>query len=126
MKILFWNTHNNENINFYLKSIIDENQIDFVVLAEYNSGCEDLCKYSFYNNKHLIEYMTIGCDRIRLFGFYDRDLIEPASQNKYYTVQIIKEKYILCGLHLPSDLQSEKEEERGIIIRSIMHDIHET
>lgn len=40
MKLLFWNTNKNENINNYILGLVEENKIDIVVLAEYNSNIE--------------------------------------------------------------------------------------
>ena len=35
MRILFWNTHRNVDINSYILDIVNQNEIDVLVLAEY-------------------------------------------------------------------------------------------
>ena len=37
MRLMFWNTHKNNEINVVISNIIEENQIDMVALAEYLS-----------------------------------------------------------------------------------------
>lgn len=42
MKVLFWNTHQNKDINPILYEIIVENDISIVILAEYDAQADDL------------------------------------------------------------------------------------
>ena len=50
MRIVFWNTNKNENINEYISDIIVEQEIDILVLAEYESDIEELKKMlALYN-----------------------------------------------------------------------------
>lgn len=42
MKILFWNVHKNRNINRYIASIVGDNKIDILVMAEYNADENEL------------------------------------------------------------------------------------
>lgn len=35
MKILFWNTHKNSEIDSYIIDFMDENPCDIIILAEY-------------------------------------------------------------------------------------------
>ena len=41
MKVLFWNTHNNININTILGEIIIENSVDIIALAEYSANIDN-------------------------------------------------------------------------------------
>ena len=42
MRICFWNTNKNTQINKYILNIIEECSIDFFVLAEYRADVEQL------------------------------------------------------------------------------------
>lgn len=43
MRFLFWNTNKNESVNRILVDLINENSIDYTVLAEYTANSEELC-----------------------------------------------------------------------------------
>ena len=51
MRMLFWNTHRNVNINSYILDLVNENEIDVLVLAEYKADTNEL-NYNFdtYNS----------------------------------------------------------------------------
>ena len=51
MKILFWNVHRNRNINRYIASIVGDNEIDILVMAEYNADESELSHYLETINK---------------------------------------------------------------------------
>ena len=44
MRVCFWNTNKNENINEYISDIVVEQEIDILALAEYESDIEELKK----------------------------------------------------------------------------------
>lgn len=121
MKIMFWNTHKNCDINKYIDSLIFDNSVDVAVLDEYKDEEEELLKLVRANKKEYKKYITTGCDRIKIFSCLKE--VEPATQDKYYSLQIINNEIILCGTHLPSDLHGNMSYERQMIIRTIMNDI---
>lgn len=121
MNILFWNTHGNPNINSYLASIIKDNAVDIVVLAEYIADGLQLKRLIRNNGRRFKEYMTGGCSRIRIFGSYSK--VAAGNAGPYYSIQIINNSYILCGVHLPSRSYTT-ESVRDSKIREIMYDIH--
>ena len=123
MRILFWNTHRNENINSYVSSLINTNNIDILALAEYTAETKELYKMIRNQGHRMKEYTTIGCERIRFFGKYRN--VEPATQHKYYSIQIVNKQYIICGVHLPSDIYGDKTQERYMLSRMIIHDVQE-
>lgn len=50
LRVCFWNTNKNENINEYISDIIVEQEIDILALAEYESDIEELKKMlALYN-----------------------------------------------------------------------------
>ena len=42
MRYLFWNTFRNDDINVYISKLVEENNIDIVMLAEYTADHADL------------------------------------------------------------------------------------
>lgn len=121
MKLLFWNTHKNENINKYIIELVEENEIDIVILAEYNSDILALDEALCNCKKRLERWNTIGSDRIKIWGNYID--IQPGIQNKYYSLQVVKGEYIICGVHLFSKLNGERSDERMMIANQIMGEI---
>ena len=117
MRIVFWNTNKNENINEYISDIIVEQEIDILVLAEYESDIEELKKMLALYNIVIEQAITIGCDRITILK--RKENIQPAFQNKYCSMQIIDDMYLLVCLHLPSKLYADVLK-RGIAIARII------
>ena len=44
LKVLFWNTYKNADINYVIAELVAENNISIVVLAEYIAEIDDLLK----------------------------------------------------------------------------------
>ena len=122
MRICFWNTNKNTQINKYILNIIEECSIDFFVLAEYRADVEQLKQKVGLHTIALEEAITVGCDRITILKRGKN--IQPGFQNKYCSIQIIEGKYILACLHLPSRLYADKLK-RSIVISRIVEEIQE-
>ena len=120
MRFLFWNTNKNKDINEYIVDIVSQYKIDFIILAEYESCYNELLDELRNINILFSRYNTAGCKRLVVFGNDSR--VESSYQNKYASVQIINNKYIICSLHLPSNLFSNTDE-RSAIIREIISEI---
>ena len=75
MRIVFWNTNKNENINEYISDIIVEQEIDILALAEYESDIEELKKMLALYNIVIEQAITIGCDRITILKRKENILI---------------------------------------------------
>ena len=123
MRLLFWNTNKNSNINPYLISLIQDYSADMLALAEYEDNDMNLCELMNLNRINMIKCSTVGCDRISLWSNYTT--IQPAVQGRYYSIHIIDERYILCVVHLMSELYGSREEDRLEMSGIIMHDIYE-
>lgn len=120
MKILFWNTHQNPNINQVICNIVWEKEIDIVSLAEYSANLGDLISLLSANDVFMQKYITVGCEKVTMLG---RILnVTPGTQSSRYSIQIINGKHILCSMHLPSQLFGD-EEDRKIVMQSIIHDV---
>lgn len=121
MKILFWNTNRNKNINEYVANLVRDYSIDVLILAEYASDKSKLQELFEEYNQTLIEGNTFGCDRINIWSNYAD--IQPGIQENYYSIQVLQGKYIICCVHLITDLHGDYGEERLAIIQQIMHEI---
>lgn len=104
--------------------LIQEYKIDVLITAEYRADKNELCNLFRDNYQFLTECNTYGCNRIDCWSSYAN--VEVGRQNDYYSIQIIKNKYILCGVHLPADLHGDYSEERLAKIQEIMYDIKKT
>lgn len=121
MRILFWNTGRNKNINEYLLEMVEENDVDILIVAEYWSDEEKLDIILKNSKKRLIRWNTIGADRIKIWGNYCD--AEPGVQEKYYSIHILNNEFIICGVHLFSNLHSERSDERIHLANEIMREI---
>lgn len=68
MRILFWNTHKNKDINPYIASLVLDNEIDILALSEYDANIDELNAMFKDNNQRLIKCNTLGCDRIDVWS----------------------------------------------------------
>lgn len=124
MKVLFWNTKNNLQINKILTSLIIENNIDIVVLAEYSDDIDTLLSEISTQGKNMRSFFTSGCKRIKMIGAIEN--VQPAWQGAHSSIQIVNDKYILCGVHLISKVTSDNDEQRKIRIQRIVQEILKT
>lgn len=121
MKVLFWNTHNNKEINYILSELIIENNINIVVLAEYVADMLGLIEILSQQGIIMKEYYTTGCERIKIIGDLNDVIFGP--QRDHYSLQIINKDCILCCVHLPSQIYTNNEGSRNIKINQIVIDI---
>lgn len=120
MRVLFWNTHKNNNINNILSDLILENQVSMVVLAEYTANIEGLISKLLSKGLPMKQYPSC-CGRIKLLGSLDS--VELRLDGSHYTIQIINDNDILCCVHLNSKLYADHERYREVLIERIVHDI---
>ena len=122
MKYLFWNTYNNEKINPVICDLIVENGISIAVLAEYSDNINNLIETLQTRGITMREIPTLGCDRIHILGGIGFR-IEPHLQTDRASIQVIDDKYILCGVHLNSQIYSDNKDRREIEIEQIVRDV---
>lgn len=126
MKYIFWNTHNNENINVYLQKLLEVYQPDFLGLAEYNADgkqLEDLLRRVGLDYNYI---QKIG-SRIDIFYSGSSQQIRHCSESEYYTIKILpygRKKQILAVVHLPSKMYSEDSDNEEII-RELLSNIND-
>ena len=121
MRVLFWNTHKNENINPIICEIVAENNISMIVLAEYNANMEDLLNTLFNTSGLSFQQYCSACERIKILG--TKCNIEPRFEKGYVTIQIINGKDILCCVHLNSKIYSNHIGYREILIGEIIGNV---
>lgn len=124
MRILFWNTNRNEGINPYIASLVYDYKIDILVLAEYRANKNELRRMFEDNRQKLILLNTLGCDRIDVWSNYIN--VKSGIQERYYSIQIVNDKFVLCCVHLHTDLYSDNSDERLATIQRIMYDVQKT
>ena len=121
MKILFWNANRNKDINKYIVDLVESYKVDVLVVAEYVADTDELDTLLNQTSQKLQKCMTVGCTRINIWSNYNN--IDPGTQSKYYSFQIINDAFIICGVHLISNLHGDKSRERAAIIRQIVNEI---
>lgn len=121
MKVLFWNTHNNQNINYVLHDLIIENNISLAFLAEYKDNIDELKNELYNNGISMFHYPSIGCERISVLG--KQMNISQGLQTRHSSFQIVNNKDIYCCIHLPSKIYGDTEGKRKVIINTIVSDI---
>ena len=120
MKYLFWNTHNNSDINDILCELIVENDISMVCLAEYTAKADELIKKLSVQNVNMMEYGSCS-ERIKMFG--EAKNIQYRTDTDHAVIRIINNKDILCCVHLNSKIYSSHEYIREIHMDQIISDI---
>ncbi len=123
MKIMFWNTHNNKDINEYLKSLVNDYRIDTLVLAEYNGKYDALENLLKETGQILRRCFTDPCKRLHILSTYSD--VRPSSQDTYYSIHIFQKRFVLCGVHLMSNLRGDYSVERRKKAEIIKHDIED-
>ena len=68
MKIMFWNTHRNNSINSYIIELVEHNEIDVLVLAEYTSDTSELNNLLKQSNKRLFKWNNEAWNKTRKVG----------------------------------------------------------
>ena len=120
MRFLFWNTHNTKDINKILCSMIVEQKSNIVILAEYEDIIEDLLYNLDLNGVRMNVYPSVGCERITILG--NTKNVRQSRQSKYYSMQIVDDDLLLCGVHLPSQMWTD-ERTQTLAFQSVVHDI---
>lgn len=119
MRFLFWNT-NKKDVDGYIADIVKEQHIDVFCAAEYNGNVDNLCN-KLKSYKDFDEVISPNCDRIKIIG--NSETFSPVFQNKYCTMQKFNNSFLLCVVHLPSQLHDDPIR-REEVIREIINEIN--
>lgn len=121
MKVLFWNTHKNADINETICELVIENNSSIVILAEYVADINALLNSLQLKYKINMQLYNNNCERIIIIGTVNN--VEMRFDCNHSTIHIINEKDILCCTHLNSKIYSENEAQREILIEQLVHEI---
>lgn len=121
MKVLFWNTHKNTNINSTLCELIVENNVSVIVLAEYTADFNDLLNVLLLKYGIKMQRYCSCCKRITIIG--EPNNVEARFDSDHTTIQIINGKDILCCTHLNSKIYSDNEAHREILIAQLIQEV---
>ena len=119
MRFLFWNTKK-KSIDNYIVRLINEYNIDLFCAAEYGGNAEELCS-RIRADRSFEVIMSPGCERVILFG--NPSVFTLGFQNKYCSMHILNDSYLICVVHLPSKLHND-DIRREIIISEIVNEIN--
>lgn len=124
MNLLFWNLYNKNNSK-YIADILEENNIDIAIFSEYNSVDFSKLKAEI-ENVYSIHMGMGGCEKVFMIAKNDFSIVISREHTRYtlYICEYLNQKYIIAGIHLPSNPTSNADS-RKIIIRDIVKDIVE-
>jgi exonuclease III len=121
--VLFWNTNRN-NVDDLLASIVESEDIDLVILAEYSLDSKALTNKLSLRNKDFQVVPTIGCNRINIVC-NSLGEFECFTETSYYTISrytISGMPLIIAAVHFPSQLRYNHDS-REELARSLKQDI---
>lgn len=121
MRLLFWNTHRNNDINKYLASLVQDYKVDILIVSEYTADENELHELLVAREVPLQKCNTIGCDRIQMWSNYAN--IKAGMQDNYFSIQLINDEIILCATHLFTDLNGDSSEERSVVAAQMIAEI---
>lgn len=106
MKILFWNTHKNHNIDSYILDFAAENPCDIIILAEYANNINGLCNQLSLFKLDFYFWKSLACNTIKIISkkSYKNRLMQDEKRYCIYSMETASKQFILTALHLPSKL----------------------
>ncbi len=124
MKIVFWNTYKNININEYLVNLIIEHNCDIIVLAEYKGNEANLKNELYIRGYEFEEYSMFACKKIKIFYNKNVRIILNNDNSNYVSFKLCRNdlEFELFAVHFPSKLY-ESDDNRQFIARTLKSDI---
>lgn len=126
MKLLYWNLKANPNLESIIKYCIEENEIDIAVFSEFEKLDFEKLITILNNNFKLLESCG-GCDKVRIL-YKNTIVLSTLLEHQRYLFALIEnnnKKYILVGVHLPSNTNGDRSSDRKSVIRKIINDLAE-
>lgn len=106
MKIIYWNTNKNQNINL-LCELLQENLPDIFFVSEIDESY-------LTDNQHLLEglgyrpFPNPGCERVKII-ISIKLTISLGLQNKFFTHVIAEEDLNIISVHFPSQMYNHMD-----------------
>lgn len=124
VKLLFWNLKNNKN-DSWVTDIIQENEIDIAIFAEYHKTSFERVISNLKNTYFRCDGFG-ACEKITLLSKENINTIVRREQNRYTLYSCSKDNHIynVVGIHLPASPSSSSNDRKNVI-RAIVHDICE-
>ena len=109
MKILFWNTHKNKEIDPFIIDLTEQYSCDIIILAEYTGNINGLCNQLSLLQMDFYLWQSPACDKIRIISkkCYRNQLMQDEKRYCIFGVETAYGKYILTALHLPCKMYFE-------------------
>lgn len=127
MNLLYWNLKSNRGLERIIKECLHENDVDIAVFSEFD--CVDFFELKNLLGDHYIRKNGLGiCKNVTMLCKSDIELSIIQEQQRYMlaTVNGKERKYLLVGLHLPSNTHLNASSRRKYTIRKIVNDIGRT
>ena len=124
IKLLFWNLSHNR-IENYIVGVINENDIDICLFAEYKGIDFKEVLYKLNYTYSLYDGFG-GCDKVVMIARNIYRIEIRREQNRYtiYSVEGSDDEYIIAGIHL-QDRRNSDADTRKNTIRKLVQDIKE-
>ncbi|MCH5171574.1 MAG: hypothetical protein J1F31_01905 [Erysipelotrichales bacterium] len=124
MNLLYWNLKSNNNLELIIADCIQENSIDIAIFSEYENINFDILKRKLSDSFCLLESFG-GCKKVKILYRNTISLTLIREQHRYLLAKLNLEnkKYIIVGVHLPSNTCGSNSSDRKHIIRNIINDI---
>jgi len=130
INFLFWNTCNNLLIN-EINEIVEENNIDVILLVEYDTGNSLLSQnlksnlgVDFFDNN--IGRIFKGFKLVSKFDSKQYSVKEEDSRYIIFTFEIANVSIIIGVCHLPSKLYLHGDSDRRLMLQNFIEDIEES
>ena len=126
MKIIFWNTYKNKDINNFLIDLIIENECDILVLAEYIGDEINLINELYLKDYQMESYQGFACKKIKIFYKSDIEVDFGNDNSDYLSIKVKRNNlyFSLFAVHFPSKLYVP-DDNRQMIARNLKNDIDE-
>ncbi len=101
MKVLFWNTYQNMEIDSYILDFMEENPCDIIILAEYPNSINGLCNQLSVLAMDFYPWEQIGCNTIKIVSSktYKIKLLRDSGRYCIYRLTSLYGEMILAALH---------------------------
>ena len=124
MNLLFWNLKKN-NSAAYVADLLEEQHTDLAIFSEYSNTDWNYI-YKKFPNTYTLHDGLGGCEKVTLLCKKEISIVICREHTRYtiYACSYNNEKYLIAGVHLPSNPHST-DEDRKHIIRELITDLSE-
>lgn len=123
MKFLYWNLKSNPNLETIIKDCIIENEVDIALFSEFDNVDFGILVKILKNRYVVLDRLGI-CEKVIVLYKKTLSLSLIREQHRYLIAELnySNRKYLLTGVHLPSNNHSNSDDRKNEI-RKIINDI---